>query len=313
MIACTGPKPAASLRRGGARGAAWAAWLLMLAGCRLPFSEGPVSRSLLTCRQLSQRGVSALERGDARTAESLLKQAVEACEVDPDARRHYANALWERGRQREALEQLHEALRLSSDDDRLLARAAEMHLALGDIDTAKAAVGEALDLNPQSAAAWALRGRVMLRAGQPRQALADLQRALAYAPDNRQILLDLAEVYRRLDEPQRALANLQSLADSYPPGEEPQQVLYLQGLAMSALGRHDDAVDCLARACGRDRPSPDLLARLAEAELAAGHAAEARSRAQQALLLDPRHAASLALLERLEQLADHRSSAAATR
>ena len=282
-------------------------------GCRLPFTEGPVSRSLVNCRQLSQKGVSALERGDSQTAESYLKEAVEVCEVDPEARRHYANALWQRGQRREALDQINEALRLSSDDDTLLVRAAEMRLALGEVENAQSFAGQALDLNPKSATAWALRGRVNLRAGQPRQALADLQRSLAFAPGNREVLMDLAETYRQLNEPQRALANLQALADSYPPGEEPQKVLHLEGLAMSALGRHDDAVECLATACSRDRPTPDLLVCLAEAELAAGHPADARGRVQQALLLDPRHSPSLALVERLDQLAARPATGAALR
>ena len=57
-------------------------------GCRLPGTEGPVSRSLVTCRQLSQRGVSAMERGEYDSAETLLAGAVEACPVDVESRRN---------------------------------------------------------------------------------------------------------------------------------------------------------------------------------------------------------------------------------
>ena len=38
-----------------------------------------------------------------------------------------------------------------------------------------------------------------------------------------------------MNHPERALETLQSLADCYTPAEEPQQVLYLSGLAYLAL------------------------------------------------------------------------------
>ncbi len=82
-----------------------------------------------------------------------------------------------------------------------------------------------------------LRGQVAAVAGNPRQALADYHRALGYAPGDRQIELLLAESYRQLNQPERALAALQSLAEGYSPGEQPQQLLYLQGLAQRACGR----------------------------------------------------------------------------
>ncbi len=215
---------------------------LLLSGCRLPGREGPVPKSLATCRQLSQQGIAAAERGQQKQAESLLKQAVEVCPVDPEARRHYAEALWRRGARREAIAQLEEAGRLAGQDVTLLVRLAEMHLALGQRQLARQTAEQAIDLDPELSSAWAIRGRVTHAEGQARQALADFHRALGYAPDNRQVLLEIAELYRELNQPQRALATLHSLADTYSPGEEPQEVLHLMGLAYAALGRHEDAV-----------------------------------------------------------------------
>ena len=99
----------------------------------------------------------------------------------------------------------------------------------------------------------------MRAAGQPREALADYLRALSYAPNDRAILREIAELHRQLNQPERALQTLQTLADTYPPGEEPGQVLYLMGLAYVALGRYDDGVESLSAAVTRETHCRDAL------------------------------------------------------
>jgi len=273
---------------------------LLPAACRLACREGPVPRSLATCRELSRQGIAALERGQPQQAETLLEEAVETCPVDPDARRHYAEALWLRGAQSEAVAQLEEAANLAPDDALLRVRLAEMHLAMGQLDRAGAIADQAVDLDPKLAEAWAVRGRVMLAAGDTRRALADFHRALSYAPEDRDVLLETAELHRRMGRPQRALATLQSLADTYSPGEEPQRVLHLTGLAYMALGQYEDAVTTLSDAAVRQTPSPDLLWHLGEAELRAGRPEAAAAAARHALSLQPQHQASRTLLARIE-------------
>jgi tetratricopeptide (TPR) repeat protein len=272
---------------------------LLAWGCRLPGREGPVSEPLATCRQLSQQGVAALERGQAAEAEQLLEQAVDACPLDAEARRHYAEALWQRGEHQKAVAQLEEAVHLAGEDPVLQVRLAEMHLAMGRTASARAAAEQALDLDPKLAAAWAIRGRLNRAAGQLRPALADLHRALGYAPNDRQLLLDVAELYRELNQPQRALATLCALADTYTPGEEPQQVLHLTGLAFLALGRYEDAVESFSAAVIRDQPTAELFHRLGEAELLAGRPGAAADAAHHALALKPGHRPSCELLERI--------------
>lgn len=268
-------------------------------GCRLPGRDGPVPRSLVISRQLTQQGLSALDRNDWRRAEPLLAQAVETFPQDAEARRHYATALWQAGRRREALLQITEALELAPDDSTLLSRAAEMRLAAGDSAEAAELVDRALDVDPRNPAVWRLRGRLRLQAGALREALADYQRSLADQPDDRDALLDVAEIYRRLNQPARALASLQSLSDGYPPGEEPPQVLYLLGLAYGALGRNGDAIDSFSAARDRGPSSPELLFRLAEAQWTAGRVADAEQNVSRALALSPRHPGSLALMKRM--------------
>ncbi len=241
-----------------------------------------------------------MERGDWPRAESLLAKAVESCPADSDARRLYAETLWRRGATNAAIVQLEEARKNSPDEVTLTVRIGEMYLAMGRWDAALAAADQTLDLDPKSAAAWGLRGAALITKGEPQQALAAYQRALSYAPGNADLHLKVAEAYRRLGQPDRALAALETLAEGYPPGEEPQTVLYLEGLALTALGRHADAVASLTQSSRRGQPTPEILYRLAEAQYAAGDAAPALENADRALALDPNHPGSRALRERIQ-------------
>ncbi len=201
-----------------------------------------------------------MERGDWQRAEELLNQAVRACPIDAEARARYAETLWHRGAAAEAIAQLEEAGRLSSDDSAIAIRSGEFYLSTGQIENARRAADRALDLDPKSAAAWAVRAKAFEATGALRSALADYQRSLGYDPNNAEVLLQVAEVYRRLNQPERAFVALHSLIDSHPPGEEPQQLLYLQGLALEALRRYDDAIESYALANSRGARAPTSCA-----------------------------------------------------
>lgn len=240
-----------------------------------------------------------MQRGDWRRAETLLEQAVQTNAHDVDARRSYAETLWQRGAKTEALAQLEAARKINPADPSLTIRTGEVLLELGQLNSASQLVDEALRVDPKFAPAWALKGRLASAAGKPHEALADFQRSLGYAGDSYDVTLQLAETYRQLNEPEESLVALQTLADRYPPGEAPQQVLHLQGLTLASLGRHEDAALVLAQATRRERPNADLLCHLAQAELHAGNAPRAQYALRQALALDPNHAPSQALSARM--------------
>ena len=241
-----------------------------------------------------------MERGDYASAETLLGDAVKICPQDLDARRQYAEALWQRGERELAIEHVVKALLQSPDDLQLAIRAGEMQLAMGRLDDARHMADQVLDQNPAEPRAWTLRGRIFQSLGEPDRALADYHRALEFRRDDRETLLATAELYRTLNKPQRALATLTRLRESYGPLEEPQQVLYLQGLALAALGRNDDAGDCFALALERGPPNTELLYRYAEAQLATGRRIEADRTLEQALVLDPTHGPSRALRQHID-------------
>lgn len=231
-------------------------------GCRLVNRRGPVSPELADARRLCNEGLTAAERDDLVRAEALLERAVASCPTDVDARRHYADVLWQRGERMAAVTQISEALRLSPGDTGLCIDGGRMYMELGLLDDADRLSKEAVRMAPRSGSAWRLHGQVALARGRADEALADFHRALAATPDDRDALLETAELYRRLGKPQRALATLAILGDTYPPNQTPPQVLALEGLAQEALERHDDARDSYRRAVARGLDSPDVVARL---------------------------------------------------
>lgn len=272
--------------------------LLASSGCS-SLRQGSALRSVSTCRQLSTQGINALERGELERAESLLSQAVHTCPADVDARRHFAEALWRRGQRERAVKQLEEAQQIAGEDAALVIRCGEMYLEMGRIVEARRAAQRAVELDARSATAWVLRGKTFEAAGQDDETLACYQRALSYAPTNQAALLAMAEAHRRRGQPEQALAALQTLLETYQPGDEPQQILLLEGRALAALRRYDDAVRSFGLALQRGKPSAELLWEVAQAEAAAGRPGNAYAAARQLLALEPSHPAARALVDRL--------------
>jgi tetratricopeptide (TPR) repeat protein len=238
-------------------------------GCRLIPRSGPVPQEVADARRLCNEGLSAADRKDLLRAEGLLEQAVKNCPTDVDARRHYADVLWQRGERMAAVTQIAEALRLSPGDTSLCIDGGRMYMELGLLDDADRLSREAVRVAPRSEKAWRLHGQVAMARGRPEEALADYHRALAFAPDDRDLILDTAEIYRRLGRPQRALATLAILGESYPPNQTPPHVLALEGMAQEALDRPTDAIESYRQAVARGLESQDVATRLANLEQAA--------------------------------------------
>ena len=277
---------------------------LLAAGCCLPGREGPVPQSLADCRRLSNLGAAALERGEQSKAEELLAQAITACPVDVEARRRYAESLWRRAARQDAIVQLEAAGRLAEEDATLQTRLAEMYLACDQPERAQAAAEQAVKLDPELADAWAIRGGVRRATGETYEAMADYLRALGHAPNDGAILWEIAELHRQLNQPERALQTLQTLAETYSPGEEPGQVYHQMGLAYVALGRYDDGAEsfsnAIAIAIASGKPTAEMYCRLGEAEWSSGRPVAAAEAARRALALQPQHQPSRELLDRVE-------------
>jgi tetratricopeptide (TPR) repeat protein len=283
-------------------GVSAAALLFAPSGCAMPGKKKLVPESLATCRQLSREGISAMEIGQWNRAQELLSDAVAASPSDIDARRNLAEALWQQGLYRDAVVHLEAAVRLDPRQAPTVVRAGEMLLAVGASERAMERAEQAIRLDANLAGAWALRGRLFRQQGQLDHALADMQYSLRYAPQDTDALLEVAQIQYALGKPQRSLSTLHCLLDSYPPGQEPQQALWLEGLAYGAMGRHQDAVESLHAASLHGQPHPDLLYQLAQAEQSAGQRQSATNTLRMVLSLDDSHEASRVMLAELEQV-----------
>ena len=270
-------------------------------GCALMRKRSPTPEHVAQTRQMWQRGVSALESGELSEAESWLRKAAEAAPDDADTRSHLAEALWQRGRCDEALVHAETACRCEPTDARTATRAGEMRLEAGQTELAANWGGRAIGLDARSASAWALRGRALQRQGKTDQALADLQQALRYAPNDRELLTDVALLHRARGDHRRCLTTLHHLLDCHAPGEEPAGVLAMAGESYLAIGRPLEAAESLRLAAVQGETSADLLYQLAEAEAACGRSELAITNARRALEADAGHTPARQLLVRLAQ------------
>ncbi|MCI0358304.1 MAG: tetratricopeptide repeat protein [Planctomycetaceae bacterium] len=273
--------------------------LMFLAGCRVLRSPKASDESIASARQLSLQAIAARGQGRWEQSEALFAQAVEQCPRDERARCGYAEALWQRGEQQQAVAHMEEAVRLSGHDPERLVQLGGMYLARGELTRAAAQADRAIAANRDLASAWALRGKVLQSQGKRTEALASFHRALTLQGQYPEVQLALAEIYREQGRPQRALTTLQSLADNMPPDQVPVEVLVQQGFALRQLGRHRDAARSLALAAGRGNPPVDLLYELGRSHLEAGDTAAARLAVNAALAREPSHAGCLALREQL--------------
>jgi tetratricopeptide (TPR) repeat protein len=282
-----------------AKSAAILAALWATGGCAMLGRHGPQVDDVTKCRELTQQGVTAKELGQWEQSEKLLERAVEASPTDTVTRRTLADVLWHRGATKEALLQMEAAVRLDGSDASMMVRDGEMLLAIGATDKALQRAEDAIRLDQKLSSAWALRGRIYWHLNQTDRALADLQRSLQYSPDNPDVLMDVAAMYRQRGQHDRCLATLHHLFDTYPPGQESQMALWMQGLTLADLGRPEQAVESLLAASRIGPPNPDLLYGLAQAQLAAGLPAAATASAQQALATNAKHEPSRQLLEQM--------------
>lgn len=259
-----------------------------------------VPDSIATCRELSRHGISAMENGDPGEAQALLERAVATSPSDLDARRQLAEILWINGAHRDATIHMETAVQLDPRHAPTLVRSGEMLLNFGNVRRAMERAQQAIALDATLAGAWALRGRVFRKQGNHNRALADLQQSLRFAPHETEVLIELAELNYAIGRPERSLTTLHYLLDIYPPGDESQQVLWLEGLVYGALERHDDAVKSLYAASKRGEPRAELLYQLACAEQAAGHTVDAEQTLRRALAVNAGHQPSQVMMAQLQ-------------
>jgi Tfp pilus assembly protein PilF len=271
---------------------------LLGSGCRTLRCKKESDETIALTRQLSLQGKDAQQKNQWDKAEAYFAEAVQRSPADERARCGYAESLWQRGAQEQAVTHMVEAVKLSGDDPERVVQLGQMYLALNNLPAAKRQADKAIATNKHLASAWALRAHVQRASGQGDEALAVYHRALSLQPHFPEVQVAVADLYHQSNRPQRALATLQSLAEQYPPGSVPSDVLFREGIVLKQLGRHQEAADCLA-AAAQTTHSPDVLFELAHARFLAGDLTNATLAVNGVLQLDPANTAALQLRNEL--------------
>jgi len=245
--------------------------LVLAVGCQLHRSFAPISPSQIIGSEQSRQGIAALERGDLTKAERQLENAVKLNKNDINHRRFYAETLWQQGKHREALQQLDEAVKRGGKNNASLhISLAEKHLAIREYSTAYTHADEAVRLASHDAQSWALRGRVkqlqvLQQAGNTEhtaamfhQAREDYLRAVSLAPNDKELLAELATVQMSCEQPEQALATWLSVQSMYPQGGEPNEVLIGKTETLTILRRFDEAETCLLAIRQRGLPNSEV-------------------------------------------------------
>ena len=254
---------------------------------------------VVAARQIASQGMESMRAGNWDHAETQFQQAVDTCDNDERVRSLYAECLWRRGAQPEAIAQMSAAVKLSNRDPGLMVRLGEMSFARGDTHRAGNLAAQAIATGQPLASAYRLEGDVLRQEGHWRAALASYHRALSIQESYPEVQMAVAEVYYQHGRYQRCLATLQSLSSAYGSGQQPADLLYLEGLACKSLGRHNLAALRLAGAEQQGLHTPTLLYHLAESYYLAGNPADAQAAVQRALELQPDHAEALQLAGRI--------------
>lgn len=269
-------------------------------GCATLSGKEDASESAAQCRLFSRQSAVALEQGNFDEATTLLQKAVAANPTDLESRRQLAETLRERGALPTAVKHIETACQIAAEDPNLAVRAGEFRLELGDLQQAARWTERALTIDSKLPEAWALRGRIWGAAGKTDRALTDLYHALQYSPRSPEILWSIAKIHEQRGKPQRCLTTIHNLIDTYPPGQEPQSLLVMQGQALAALERHQDAVSSFAVACERGQADAEILYAMAHSQQKCGHINQAIASAKRALESNAGHQPTLQLLASLK-------------
>lgn len=282
--------------------------LVLCSGCRsLPW-RFPTDEKVIAAREQGRLGMDSMHAGKLAEAEARFRHAVERCPEDSKLRHDLSGVLWKRGKRKHAIAQMNTALQESGEQPQWTVELGEMLLESGKVDEALSSTEQALKQDAQLADAWKLRGDIQHHQGNLTSALHDYHRALTMRPDSTEVLMKIADVYRAQGRPRRALATLDRVCETTAPDDRPSELSYLQGLALQAIGRHDDAIEYFNLAQAQDN-HPDILLRIAEAQIALGQFEAARSTAERFATDKPGDLRIAAVMKQIQQYTNRLNSA----
>lgn len=231
-----------------------------LIGCQISQSFRPTSAKILQSREIARQGISAYEQGRYEDAERSLKQAMSMnnrADDITDIRRHYAETLWQLGKQQESFAQLLLLSKQRDDDIEVQNSLAKKLLEMNEPEAALKCANRVIQYVKQDYQGWASRAKAyrLLADEQAAKAeneqaivlykksLADFHRSISYCENEpnalREVLPELATVQRILGQTEQELATWQTMQAFLPANQQPDELTKRKMDAEYILSRRD--------------------------------------------------------------------------
>jgi len=167
-------------------------------------------------------------------------------------------------------------------------------LQVGQVDKARAVLAKLYNTSPDSAAAWSLTGRMLVRLARNKDALQQLERAAEIDPKHADTWLMLGELNHSMGQAETAVKQFQTAIQLDPVS--PAAWLGL-GEALSKLERWTDAIPALQKSIWLNPHIAPPYAALGKAYLRVKSYPNAETMLRKALELDPKNATASNLLQ----------------
>jgi uncharacterized protein (TIGR02466 family) len=231
-----------------------------------------------------RQAMELFRAGRVAEAERSLRSILAAEPGNPTAAVMCAQAMASRGDVKGAVELMETALRFRPDCVAALNGIALLSLRLGRLETAKAACGRSLEVEPNNAPTHFNRGRIEDASGHPENAVIAYNRVLELKPGFSAARLQLAVVLHKLGRLEEAIVAYESI----PAGDPGQSVAQFNlGMLHQERGELADAAGFYARASEIDQNNAAPRLQLGNVLFAMGRLDQAIDAYRQALARKP--------------------------
>lgn len=213
---------------------------------------------------LVELGDALWNAGRLEAAQAKFEEAIGREPEKPAARVELGRILFWTGRAGAAIPHLEAAVRARPKSDGLLLIIGRAYAAEGRLDEAERSFRAAVALDGESSVSRIALGQLLARQGKAEEArreiaegreLYEREKKLQFDRISRRVQMNLAWENLRHGKPSEALARFEKM----PPDSD---VLEGRAAALSRLGRHDEAIRALERACSLDPENRTARARL---------------------------------------------------
>lgn len=253
-------------------------------------------------------GVDLHERrpeGAVATAQKLVADAPDdPARLQLLARTYAATQQYEK-----AADALDRALKATPDDTQLLLERASAFARAGEYDDARDTLKRVLVLQPSDLRAQLAMAQIAAAQGEQEKAISWLEKAHTSHPQNAQLSVRLIQTYLAHQKTAQALTLAEALVADDP---ENALLIRIQGIALLASGKQDDAIDRLRKAANLAPDDPAFRLDLAQALISTEQHEHGLEQLQRLRREHPRFLPALSVLANLQVQRGHGEAALKT-